>query len=891
MNNKKPIVFTLICLLTFTGTLSLLNPTQAETWTDIPLPYTITQSGNYRISGAFNVTGTALSINASNVVVDGQNHLISLNQSEGDTAIAIAKNSKNVLLKNINATGADYGVYSREGNFTLTDSLFTNNTSTGVFAFNATGFTVQNSRTSESAYGIVAIDCSNFLINDCHIKNNLKGIVAVLSSGLSIQGTHFNGNGEAVSVQNCTNVKIDSSMLVENEAAINATYTTLSAFNVNASNNIVFAFYLSNSTFKAANCTCTNNAAGLYAMFSNYTITNSSFSNNLLAGAYSGYSNGTLLHCAVENNTYGEFSVMNNATIIDDCSVKNNEYGLVILASQTMIVKDSLFFNNTLAGLWDQQSSSSILSRNNFTQNGFSNESQEYGGGALFQVESNSTVTDNTFKNNYEALLIGGFEDETINTIVYNYNKFENNSYTFDFNYNLPSNSSNLEIHFYNNYVNDTAYISPLSFINEGMTVPSANVLFLNTTLQAGKRVTLDGARMIGGNYWAHPNGTGFSQTAADTNTDGFADDAFDLFGDGTVYDYLPYTSSYVEKVAALEITPQTPIVKAGEPVTFGATAYDEYGNAWNATASYTIEGNEFNGTITAYSVGAYYVEATYGGKSANTTLTIVPNEVDRYVILTPNSAKANMSFTIRILAVDAYNNIVTDYSGKVTLSLNATNISPRETGDFTYGSWMGTVTITDTGTFTITAKDSNGKTGTSNALTIEQETAIPTTPPPPPSTDSVQATKEDGTKVTLSLDGNITSSQITNMTITTNQTDRTTMISFTITGPAGGNGFCNITIAKSSIAFGSIPIVLIDGQTVANQGFTEDNQNFYVWFTTSFSTHRVEIQFNERTQPTSPPTENDSNWWVTPVALIVGLAIVSVALVFVFSRRTRLHR
>jgi hypothetical protein len=831
MNNKKPIVFTLICLLTFTGTLSLLNPTQAETWTDIPLPYTITQSGNYRISGAFNVTGTALSINASNVVVDGQNHLISLNQSEGDTAIAIAKNSKNVLLKNINATGADYGVYSREGNFTVTDSLFTNNTSTGVFAFNATGFTVQNSRTSESAYGIVAIDCSNFLINDCHIKNNLKGVVAVLSSGLSIQGTYFNGNGEAVSVQNCTNVKIDSSMLVENEAAINATYTTLSAFNVSASNNFDYAFYLSNSTFNAGNCACTNNTKGLYAIFSNYTITNSSLSNNLLAGAYSGYSNGTLLHCAVENNTYGEFSVMNNATIIDDCSVKNNEYGLVILASQTMIVKDSLFFNNTLAGLWDQQSSSSILSRNNFTQNGFSNESQEYGGGALFQVESNSTVTDNTFKNNYEAL------------------------------------------------------------INEGMTVPSANVLFLNTTLQAGKRVTLDGARMIGGNYWAHPNGTGFSQTAAPTNTDGFADDAFDLFGDGTVYDYLPYTSSYVEKVAALEITPQTPIVKAGEPVTFGATAYDEYGNEWNATASYTIEGNEFNGTITAYSVGAYYVEATYGGKSANTTLTIVPNEVDRYVILTPNSAKANMSFTIRILAVDAYNNIVTDYSGKVTLSLNATNISPRETGDFTYGSWMGTVTITDTGTFTITAKDSNGKTGTSNALTIEQETAIPTTPPPPPSTDSVQATKEDGTKVTLSLDGNITSSQITNMTITTNQTDRTTMISFTITGPAGGNGFCNITIAKSSIAFGSIPIVLIDGQTVANQGFTEDNQNFYVWFTTSFSTHRVEIQFNERTQPTSPPTENDSNWWVTPVALIVGLAIVSVALVFVFSRRTRLHR
>jgi hypothetical protein len=71
-NKQKTFVYTLIFLLTVTGTLSLFTPAQAETWTDITLPYTITQSGNYRISGAFNGSGTALSVNASNVVVDGQ---------------------------------------------------------------------------------------------------------------------------------------------------------------------------------------------------------------------------------------------------------------------------------------------------------------------------------------------------------------------------------------------------------------------------------------------------------------------------------------------------------------------------------------------------------------------------------------------------------------------------------------------------------------------------------------------------------------------------------------------------------------------------------------------------------------------------------------------------
>jgi KaiC/GvpD/RAD55 family RecA-like ATPase len=82
-----------------------------------------------------------------------------LNQSEGNYAIAIAPNSRNVVLRNINQTGADYGVYAEEGNFTITDSLLTNNNSTAIFAFNVTNFIIMHSRTSENQYGIVTVDC------------------------------------------------------------------------------------------------------------------------------------------------------------------------------------------------------------------------------------------------------------------------------------------------------------------------------------------------------------------------------------------------------------------------------------------------------------------------------------------------------------------------------------------------------------------------------------------------------------------------------------------------------------------------------------------------------------------------------------------------------------
>ncbi|HEY9753796.1 MAG TPA: right-handed parallel beta-helix repeat-containing protein [Oculatellaceae cyanobacterium] len=418
MNKQKSFVYTLILLLTITGTISLFTPAQAETWTDITLPYTITQGGSYRISGAFNGSGTALTINASNVVVDGQNNLISLNQSEGDTAISILQNSRNVLLRNINATGADYGVYAREGNFTVTDSLFTNNNSTGVFAFNATSFVIQHSRASESTYGVVTVDCSNFTVDDCHIKNNTKGVVAVLSSGVNVKSSYFNSNGEAVSVQNCTNVKLDSSMFVENEVAVNATHSSLGISDISASNNTGYAIQLTYSSFTAVNSECNNNTIGIYALYSNYTTTRSSFSNNL-AGTFSGYCNSTLIDCAVEDNyMYGALSILSNATVIDGCGVKNNEYGIAILGSQTLQLKNSLIFNNSYAGLLEQECGNSIIVHNNFTQNGVSNDSQEYGGGALFQIESNSTVTDNLFKNNFDALMVGGWNEVTENALI-----------------------------------------------------------------------------------------------------------------------------------------------------------------------------------------------------------------------------------------------------------------------------------------------------------------------------------------------------------------------------------------------------------------------------------------------------------------------------------------
>ncbi len=65
----------------------------------------------------------------------------------------------------------------------------------------------------------------------------------------------------------------------------------------------------------------------------------------------------------------------------------------------------------------------------------------------------------------------------------------------------------------------------------------------LNVTTTPGPNIV--GGPFIGGNYWARPNGTGFSQTHPDTDGDGFCDEPYVLNPDEGVTDHLPLAMPY----------------------------------------------------------------------------------------------------------------------------------------------------------------------------------------------------------------------------------------------------------------------------------------------------------------------------------------------------------
>ncbi len=104
-----------------------------------------------------------------------------------------------------------------------------------------------------------------------------------------------------------------------------------------------------------------------------------------------------------------------------------------------------------------------------------------------------------------------------------------------------------------------------------------------------------------------------------------------------------------------------------------------------------------------------------------------------------------------------------------------------------------------------------------------------------------------------IEIGGNITTEQFSNMTITPYQDTKTTIVEFTLTGPNGTEGFCNLTLPKIAIPFGTNPVVYIDGVVAENQSFTEDFDNFYITYTTHFSTHQIEISFTTESNPYIP--------------------------------------
>ena len=158
----------------------------------------------------------------------------------------------------------------------------------------------------------------------------------------------------------------------------------------------------------------------------------------------------------------------------------------------------------------------------------------------------------------------------------------------------------------------------------------------------------------------------------------------------------------------------------------------------------------------------------------------------------------------------------------------------------------------------------------------------LPSPPSPAIGPNLISGVTDSGRAINLTITGNITSSQVSNVYVT--NSNNTSTIYLTIAGPSGNHGFSNITIPKSLVYSNIIPTIFIDDQIAQSQGYTQNIDNYYIWYTTDFSTHKVSIIFNEKTPNVPEPFPFSSE---TLVLIVVPL-ISALSVLFLLYRRHR---
>lgn len=105
-----------------------------------------------------------------------------------------------------------------------------------------------------------------------------------------------------------------------------------------------------------------------------------------------------------------------------------------------------------------------------------------------------------------------------------------------------------------------------------------------------------------------------------------------------------------------------------------------------------------------------------------------------------------------------------------------------------------------------------------------------------------------------------------------TDQSAAQTALSLAVIGQKSTNNLYTITVPKSAVAYGVIPKVYLNGQVATDQGFSQDANNYYVWYKTLFSNYELSIVFALRAVPTEFP--------MAAVLSIVVIVFVSFATV-----------
>ncbi len=339
----------------------------------------------------------------------------------------------------------------------------------------------------------------------------------------------------------------------------NNEYVELSS-NLSASNSCILTNNLNNKILDCKNHSILGNKQGFGIRFKNaknITILNcmiSNFTTNLnmlnskniklynltlydakYYGLYindGNYSN--ISNIYVQNNLRrGIFIKNSHDCYVDNVNLINNNVSFQISTSYNFHISNLNISNNSNIGFRFYKINTSYV-ENIKVNNLFSGN---YG---VYISNSNSNIFNNisSLNNNRDGVYVySSFNNTFSNFTVYSnkrngvyfvkstYNIFRHSHITNNTKYGLRTTSTSYNNSIFNNFFNNTHNVRLVSSI------------YLNISRIFEQNIVY--GPIIGGNYWATPTNTGYSQTCMDKNLDGLCDDAYSISNN---VDYLPLT-------------------------------------------------------------------------------------------------------------------------------------------------------------------------------------------------------------------------------------------------------------------------------------------------------------------------------------------------------------
>ncbi|ODV49737.1 PGF-pre-PGF domain-containing protein [Methanohalophilus euhalobius] len=516
--------------------------------------------------------------------------------------IYLASSENNNLSNNI-VFGNNYGIYlANSNNNNLTGNDVSENPGIGIYLQSSSNDNklIDNIIQDNEGHGILMDDCDNNNITANNISDNgyfdgdeFSGIYLLNSITNNITANTISGNGyhgiklegsnsnnlidNTISGNGYFDVTAYSGIYLLNSITNNITANTISDNDGNGiymsspkdtssdnnfssntvynNSNGIYLQYPQDSTL--TDNTVYNNSNGIYLQYPQDSIlTGNTVFNNTENGitlydvdrVYN--ENNTLIDNTVLNNNNGiDISYVYNTTLIDNIALDNNNgikiahskynnltqnnvsnninNGVYFVSSHENRLVNNTILNNKIGLLLGGQygSSNNFVGNNNISNNGDNeiNSDQGYGCGIYIHESGKNELSGNILSNNdrYGIFLYPGYN-----------NSIYNNTISMNGGGGIYLSGGSSENHIYNNYFNNdirNAYIS------------GTLTNYWNTTKTLGPNIA--GGDYIGGNLWATPDGTGFSQENTDTDGDGFCDtpnDTYTIHEAENNYDYLP---------------------------------------------------------------------------------------------------------------------------------------------------------------------------------------------------------------------------------------------------------------------------------------------------------------------------------------------------------------